>query len=118
MTVGRALEEVQSPEFAKRLDKASSVGLFIVLTEREDAVVCLADRAKRPAVWHRLFSRLTVLVNVPTIMGETCEEDIAAAVLLWILQDGPVGRVAERLRRDSIWRWGAAVADLVLAGGG
>lgn len=117
MTVSEALEEIQSPEFYGRLSVVDDLDSFLFRLARQHCVRELEEVVETYSGWHRVRSRLQVLVAVPTPRGEGCEEDVAVAALLWILRCEKIDDLLLRIYRGPIWNWSRQVVDYFCDGG-
>jgi hypothetical protein len=117
MIMDDTMREIESHEFAARLNVASDLSTFLRIAEKEDAVLTLFRELDSPAEQQRLFLRIIELSMSSTDIRYENQWDTALALYLWamslknralaILMAGVVSRAVQ------CW-WAAKISYVLL----
>lgn len=84
MIVDDAMREIESHEFAARLNVASDLSTFLSIAEKEDAVLTLFEELDSPAEQERVFRRTMELSTSSTDVRYENQWDTALTLYLWV----------------------------------
>jgi len=84
MTMDDAMREIESHEFAARLNVASDLSTFLGIAEKESAVLTLFEELGSPAEQERVFLRTIELSMSSTDIRYENQWDTALTLYLWV----------------------------------
>jgi len=85
MIIDDAMEEIESYEFAARLNVASNLSTFLRIAEKEKAVLILFEELNSPAAQQRIFLRTIELSMSSIDIRYENQWDTALTLYLWAI---------------------------------
>lgn len=117
MTASDAIKEIESDEFAARLNVAASIETFLRIAEEQESVRGLLSELDSVRERTRLFNRLLELSRSPADLRYENQWDVALAVYLWLLslRDPGLRALAAAIvaRTPQCW-WAARISHYLL----
>jgi len=85
MTVDDAMSEIESHEFAGRVNAASDMGTFLRIAEGEEAVSSIVQELDSESTQARVFRRILELSKTTVDIRYENPGDVALTIYLWLM---------------------------------